>query len=192
MAQRTNRRPVRRPEPTGGRMTDGSAAFDRAYALRMAAQPAPQPRPQLPEERPAPRPRPIRVRAKAALSPFAIVGLAAVSVLLLMMISAYVRLYETTTEVSALTSELSALQSEQSQLTSQYESKIDLNHIEEMAVSELGMTAPSSDQTVYVNLSGPDQAEVIQTDRSQTAKTIWQAFSESVSDLLSDLKAYFQ
>ena len=54
------------------------------------------------------------------------------------------------------------------------------------------MVKPGGDQTVYVDLAGPDEAKIITPDRSETARTVWQAFSESVSDLLSDLKAYFR
>ena len=170
---------------------NGSAAFDRNY-LTSSAAPELKPRPELPEERITHRKKTVRVKAKASFSPFVVAGLAMVAVMLFMMISAYVRLYETTAEVSELTETLSVLQQEQTTLMSQYESRIDLAHIEAMAASELGMMKPGSDQTVYVNLAGPDQAEVITNDKSEAAHTIWQAFSESVADLLSDLKAYFQ
>lgn len=171
--------------------TNGSAAVDRAYALR-GALPEPLARPELPEERSVPRPKPVRVRAKLVLSPFALVGAAMVAVMLFMMISAYVRLYETTTQTAALTSELSELQAQQAILTTQYESRIDLSHIEEMATSELGMVKPGSDQTIYLDLAGPDEARVITPDRGKTARTVSDAFSESVSDLLDALKAYFR
>ncbi len=185
MAEQRNRR------TTAPYVTNGSAAYDRAYVLR-TSEPERQPSPVLPEERPARRPKPIRVRAKLVLSPFAIVGCAAVAVMLFMMISAFVRLYETTEDVSDLNSTLKELREQQAILTTQYESKIDLSRIETMAGSELGMSKPGSDQTVYVNLSEPDQAEVITPDRAETARTAWEAFRESLADLLSDLRAYFR
>lgn len=172
-------------------LTSGSAAVDRAYALR-GALPEPLARPELPEERRAPRPQPVRVRARLVLSPFAIVGVAMVAVMLFMMISAYVRLYETTTTVAELNSELTELQEQQAILTTQYESRIDLSHIEQMATSELGMVKPGSDQTIYVDLAGPDEARVITPERGETARTAWEAFRESVADLLDALRAYFR
>lgn len=175
----------------GSYAANGSAAYDRNY-LTSSAAPELRPRPELPEERVQHRKQTVRVKAKASFSPFVVAGLAMVAVMLFMMISAYVRLYETTAEVSELSESLSELQLEQTTLMSQYESRIDLAHIEAMAATELGMIKPGSDQTVYVNLAGPDQAEVITNNKSEAAHTIWQAFSESVEDLLSDLKAYFQ
>ena len=180
----------RRRQPTEF-VTNGSAAVDRAFALRQSALPERELHPELPEQQQA-APRRVHVRAKLVLSPFAVVGFAMVSVMLFMMLSAYVRLYETTTDVADLNSELSSLQEQQAVLTTQYESKIDLSHIEEMATGELGMVKPGSGQTVYVDLAGPDEARVITPDRGEAARTVWQAFSESVSDLLADLKAYFR
>lgn len=181
----------RRRRQTTEFVVNGSAAVDRAYALRQSALPEAPAHPELPEERQASQVQTVRVRAHLALSPFAVVGAAMVAVMLFMMISAYVRLYETTTEVAELASDLTTLQEQQAILTTQYESRIDLSHIEEMAASELGMVKPGSDQTVYVDLAGPDEARVITPDRGETARTVWQAFSESVSDLIGDLKAYF-
>jgi cell division protein FtsB len=182
----------RRQQTRAAYATNGSAAYDNNYWERTNAAPLRQPHPELPEERqPIARPRPVHVRGKLTLSPFAVVGFAMVAVLLFMMISAYVRLYETTADVASLNSTLSDLQDEQAILTTRYESKIDLAYIEETAQTELGMVKPESSQTIYVNLSGPDVAEVITTDKSETARTIWQAFSESVSDLLNDLRSYF-
>ena len=182
----------RRRRQTTEFVTNGSVAVDRAFALRQSALPEREDHPQLPEQQRQARPRAVRVRAKLVLSPFAVVGFAMVAVMLFMMISAYVRLYETTTDVAGLNADLSSLQEQKAILTTQYESKIDLSHIEEMATGELGMVKPGGDQTVYVDLAGPDEAKIITPDRSETARTVWQAFSESVSDLLSDLKAYFR
>lgn len=166
---------------------NGSAAYDRNYALPK------QPHPELPDEQTIRRqPRTVRVKAKAAFSPFVVVGLAMVAVMLFMMISAYVRLYEATEEVSALTSTLETLRDEQQVLLTQYESRIDLSRIEQMATLELNMTKPGADQTIYVNLAGPDKAEVITANKSEAAQTIWEAFSESINDLVTDLKAYFR
>ena len=118
--------------------TNGAAAYD-INAFRGTSAPEIQ-RPKLPEEQRRPVRR-VRVKAKAAVSPFAVVGMMAAACMLVLVIFGYVQLYEATSEVGDLTSELSALQQENQMLQSEYEGKIDLAAIEERATKELGMDA---------------------------------------------------
>lgn len=164
--------------------TNGSAAYD----LRRYGSAAPQRAPGrgLPEERR--RPAPVRrVRAKLAVAPFAVLGMVAVMGMLILVVFSYVRLYEAKSQVGQLTEELTTLQQEQDALTSEYESKIDLVAIEERARA-MGMVQPTSVQTVYLDLSGTDRAEVLQEEEaSGPLASLLEAFRSSVESLVSYL-----
>ncbi len=156
---------------------NGSAAYD----LRGSA--VPQPRPaQLPEEKPLRQPKKAP-KARLSIAPMAIVGLAVVAVLLLMVVYSYVQLYETTGRAGELRAELSAAQADTAKLRSTYESRIDLAAIEARA-KELGMTMPSTRQTVYLNIAGADHAEVLSVDRRSYAEKTWDALAGSFRGML--------
>lgn len=164
--------------------TNGAAAYD-INAFRGTSAPEIQ-RPKLPEEQRRPVRR-VRVKAKAAVSPFAVVGMMAAACMLVLVIFGYVQLYEATSEVGDLTSELSALQQENQMLQSEYEGKIDLAAIEERATKELGMVQPAANQIVCFNLSGSDRAVVVQEKSTNPLTTVIDALKSSVESLVSYL-----
>ncbi len=161
--------------------SNGSAAYD----IRSSA--VPQPRPaRLPEEKPVQHGKTVP-RAKPAIAPVAVLGLAVVAVLLLMVVYSYVQLYEATGKAQELSQQLSSAQADTAKLRSTYESRIDLTQIEAQA-RELGMTQPSSRQTVYLNISGSDRAEVLQVDDRSYAEKVWDALTGSFRGVVE----YFQ
>ncbi len=159
---------------------NGSAAYD-LYSYYGSAAPEIQ-RPGLPEERPLPQKK-RRVKVKAVVAPAAVVGLVVVACMLILVVFGYVQLYEATEHVSSLQSELSGLRNEQAILESLYEGSIDLPYIEERA-AELGLSVPSSSQTVYVNLSGSDRAEIYSTQKVSFFQRIIQAVESSARGLV--------
>ena len=162
--------------------TNGAAAYDvRSYG---SAAPEIQ-HPRLPQERKQPA-RQVRVKAKLAVSPFGIFGLMAAACMLVLVIFGYVQLYEATTEVSNLSSQLSELNAENQTLRSEYESKIDLSAIEKRA-TEMGMIQANAGQTVYLNLSGADRAEVLQEEETNGLTSLIEAIKSSVESLVSYL-----
>ena len=162
--------------------TNGAAAYD----IRAYGNTAPEiQRPQLPKERRQPVRR-VRVRAKTAVSPFAVFGMLAAACMLVLVIFGYVQLYEVTSQVGELNDQLESLNAENQMLQSTYEGKIDLAAIEERA-TELGMTKVSSGQTVYLNLSSSDRAEVLQEEKQGTLEAVFNALKTSVENLVSYL-----
>ena len=160
--------------------TNGSAAYD----VRRVGSAAPEiQHPRLPQER---RRTVRRVRVKTAISPFAVVGMMAAACMLVLVIFGYVQLYEVTSQVGTLNQELTALNQENQLLHSEYEGKIDLAAIEEQAKA-MGMTQRSAAQTVYVNLTAADRAEVLQTEHTSMLETIIVALKDSVQNLVSYL-----
>lgn len=141
--------------------------------------------PGLPEERKLPE-RKRRVKARTAVAPFAVIGAVVVACMLILVIFGYVQLYEATQQVSTLSSELSGLQENQAILESLYEGSIDLDYVQERA-GELGLSTPTREQTVYVNLSGSDRAEIYETEHVSLLQRIIQAIRSSASGLVEYL-----
>ena len=165
---------------------NGSAAYDLYAADLYQGSAAPQiESPGLPEERPVHRTH-RRVKAKAAVAPVAVLGLMVVACMLILVVFGYVQLYEATARVSALKSELNSLQQEQVILESLYESSIDLDYVEQRA-AELGMAVPTKEQTVYLNLTGTDRAEIYSAERTNLVQRILQAIEASASGLVEYL-----
>lgn len=162
--------------------TNGAAAYD----VRTYGNTAPEiQRPRLPQERQQPARR-VRVKAKLAVSPFGVFGLMAAACMLVLVIFGYVQLYEATTEVSDLGSQLATLNAENQTLRSEYESKIDLSAIEKRATA-MGMIQANAGQTIYLNLSGADRAEVLQTEEKSGLASLFEAIQSSVESLVSYL-----
>ena len=172
--------------------TDGSAAYDlyrKPWKDSSAREPELPELPELPQQRPADREKVI-VKARASISLTAIFGFAAVLALLVMVISGYVRLYELNSVHADLSEQLESLQTEQSRLEASYESKLDMEQIEAVAASELGMHIPRDDQIVYLDMSGEDSAVVYDSD-SMDVNSVFQALRNGFSYLIEYIRAYF-
>jgi len=142
-------------------------------------------RPGLPEERVLPQIE-RRVKVKAAIAPFGVVGMVAVACMLILVIFGYVQLYEATEQVSQMHAKLESLQEEQRILESLYEGGIDLNDIE-MRAAELGLAQPTASQMVYVNLSGADHAEIYKQEDINLFARIIRAIESSAGGLVEYL-----
>lgn len=173
-------------EQTG--LYNGSAAYD-VYGqnnLYFGGSAAPKVQPKgLPEEYVSPN-RYRRVKAKTAIAPTAVLGIMVAACMMILVIFGYVQLYEATQQVSRLEYQLSSLQEEQAVLESLYEGSIDLNMVEETAM-ELGLSIPTREQTVYVNLSGGDHAEIYHPEHLSLVQRVLQAFRNSAGGLVEYL-----
>ena len=165
--------------------------------LTSTAVPKPQHR-ELPEERPAVRERPPHqkaIQAKPQIHPissgFTVVGLLTAAFLIMLVISGYVQLYEATSEVADLNDELEAVQQEQATLQSQYESKIDLDYVEQVATTQLGMLQPAPNQVVYLDLCEPDHAEIVKTEQTEHSANIFSALRDGVTGMIGYFREYF-
>lgn len=131
---------------------DGSAV--RSSAGREAEQPRRRPQVQ-PRERVAARPS-VEVRKQGAVSPFAIVGFAAVALCMFMLLSTGAQLTMVADETFDLQDELTELKTEEKKLLAQYEQAYDLTEIETQMVASGAMVKASSANTVYLDLSEED------------------------------------
>lgn len=159
---------------------NGSAAYD-IYSSAVKPLSLPQ---ELPEERVEPaRKRKVKVKAKVAIAPFALVGAIVALSLLVMVVFGYVQLYEAAGRVGELNDELTALQVENGKLRSGYESGIDLMLIE-LEAKQLGMKMPSSNQEIYLNISNTDRGEVIAVEDPNVLEQTWNAVKNSFTGIM--------
>jgi len=164
--------------------TNGAAAYD-VRAFGGAAAPE-LPRRRLPEERPQPVRR-VRVRAKTAISPFAVLGMLVAACMMVLVIFGYVQLYEATSQTGDLEETLESMEQQNQLLRSDYEGRIDLAAVEKRAIRELGMVQPSSSQTVYLELVSDDRAEILQEEEVSKITEAVNALKSSVEGLVSYL-----
>ncbi len=165
-------------------MYGSSAAYDIYRVNQQTAAPQIQ-HPGLPEEQLIPQ-RERRVKVKAAVAPGALLGMLVAACMAILLVFSYVQLYEATQNVSSLQRELSSLEDEQAILESLYEGSIDLEVIQERA-SEMGFITPNREQTVYLNLSGSDRAEIYETEHVGLLQRIIRAIQSSASGLVEYL-----
>jgi len=163
---------------------NGSAAYDVRYLPGTSAPEILRPG-RLPEDRPRPAKR-VRVRQKTAIAPFSVFGMLAAACMLILVIFGYVQLYEATSTAAEMQSKLDNLTTSNQTLRSKYEGSINLSEIETKA-AKLGMTQPSSAQTVYLNLSGSDCAEILTPHKTNPAAEVVEAVRSSISSLVSYL-----
>lgn len=98
---------------------------------------------------------------KLAKTNFAILMLVALGSILLLMYR-NVKIRESYAGVQELSKSVSAIEKENSQISIQLQNNLNLNNIEEIAASTLGMQKLSSKQIIYVNLDTKDYTEITQ------------------------------
>lgn len=175
-----------RQRPNMSRMNSSAARTARGaqYQYGSAARRLQEPQRPRPRKRPAAQKRP---KARMVLAPTSILCMLAAACMLLLVLCAYVELYETNTQVSDLEDELAQLQQSGERLQSTYDSQLDLNNIEEKSQA-LGMSLPNSQQTVYLNLKGTDHAVVLENEEPGFFEKVVQAISGSVHKLMEYLR----
>ena len=161
--------------------TQGSAAYDPSFYVgeESTARQAPAPKP-------APKPRPRRktqpvTRQKMAVSPFALLGIAASLVLF-----GYAQVYESASQVGEMRDTVAELQEENRKLQNEYDSSINLEKIEARA-KELGMQQPTSKQSVTLRIPAEDTAVIAPQVASNPLRAAWEAIVETFQGLLEYL-----
>ena len=104
------------------------------------------------------------------------------------MISKYVAVNETASEIRALSKELENTRAYTSQRVYEMERNIDLSEVEESATTELGMQRPESYQVIYVNVDKDDFSEVTAKDvegAGNDIKELFRVLKENIVELFS-------
>lgn len=161
--------------------TNGAAAYDVNYTDYQYGTAAPARKPaQKPRKKPAHRKQ---AKARMTIAPMAVAGVMLAGIMLLLVVCGYVQLYEATAQVSLLEDEIVILQEKNERLQSAYDEAIDLTAVE-AAATELGMHIPNSHQTVYLNLSGRDKAEILTVEETGIVGSFFEAISSAGHSLV--------
>lgn len=109
------------------------------------------------------------MEAKTARTNFAILMVIALGCILLLMYR-NVKIRESFAGVQALSKSVSSIEKENSQISVNIQNNLNINNIESIATSSLGMQKLSSKQTVYINLDTKDYVEVSQKSITKESK----------------------
>lgn len=199
MADSKRRRPTR---PTGS--TFGNVAYNLDYYGDVVAAPAPQYAP--PQTRPepkavpktAPRVKPrihersrvrVQVREQQAVAPFAILGFLAAAAIAVVLLLGYVQLNSVYAQTVELQNQLTELQDTGANLEARYEEVFDMETLEQAVAADGTLSKPTSSQSVYIDLSEPDNAVVYGAQDKHTGIS---GFFEAVGSLFSSAVEYFR
>ena len=119
---------------------------------------------------------------KMAKTNFAVLMIVFLGCVLLLMYRS-VKIRESYAGVQDLSKKVSSLEKENSQLTVQIQNNLNLNNIEGMAASSLGMQKLSSKQTVYINLDTKGYTEISQKSLTKEKKI---SFFQKIIDKIID------
>ena len=95
------------------------------------------------------------------------------------MISKQVAVFETEKEISALQKKLDGLESKSIQKNFELEQSVDLETVEEVAMTRLNMQRPDQNQKVYLNITGEDSTEITSKD-NENAKSKVSKYADNV------------
>ncbi len=105
----------------------------------------------------------VRLRERQHVSPFSVLGAAAVVGVAVLLLLCYVQMTMLSSDTVALKSQLAELETEQVALTAEYERMFDLATVRE-AAEAAGMTKPSASQVCYLDISGGNSVEIYQVE----------------------------
>ncbi|MBQ1603596.1 MAG: hypothetical protein II045_04250 [Oscillospiraceae bacterium] len=188
MARQTNRK-----VNYGGRVV-GNLAYDlnyeerrrRGYEQPRHTEPERAVSAPVPKANPATSPR-TRRRHAISVSPVAVLGFAALAVMVVMLVMSYAKLTEISSNVVSMKNELSSLEVEHVALVTRYEKTFDLSAIKE-AAEAAGMSKPSAAQVYYVDLSAPSNVVIYQPAQASVLSRIFTALGQNVSSMVEYFK----
>lgn len=187
---------------TGNGSTFGSMAYKLDYYGDVVAAPMPEYAPSRPLTRPEPKAAPkaapqvkprvhqrtrvrVQVRDQQAVAPFAICGFVAAIAIAVVLLLGHTQLNSVYAETMALQNQLTTLQNECSDLEARYEEVFDMATLESAVAEHGGLRTPAANQSVYIDLSEPDNAVVYDQNEGATG------FVQAVRSLISNLVEYF-
>lgn len=195
----------KRRYPASG-STFGNVAYDLNYYGDVVAAPAPEYAPSRPARRPEPQAAPkstpqvkprvherarvkVQVRQQQAVAPFAVCGFLAAVAIAVVLLLGYAQLNGVYAETMRLQNQLNTLESEGADLKARYEQVFDMATLERAVIEDGTLVKPASDQSVYIDLSEPDNAVVY--DSAEGASGV-AGFLRAVRSLVASAVEYFR
>lgn len=188
--------------PTGS--TFGNVAYNLDYYGDVAAAPAPRYAPppprteprEVPKRTPQVKPRVhersrvrVRVREQQAVAPFAILGFLAAAAIAVVLLMGYIQLNSVYAETVQLRSQLTELENAGVNLEARYEETFDIQTLEQAVAADGTLSYPTSEQSVYIDLSEPDNAVVYDNTEGTGGIT---GFFQAVGELIAAAVEYFR
>ena len=116
---------------------------------------------------------------------FAVASFVMVIGLLLLIVYSYVQLSELSEKSTTLKNQYNKLKDDETVMLMASEQRINLKDVEDYAVNKLGMVKPEQDQMIYLDLSGDDHAEVVESPQKDAS-----AFLEGLSHALGGIVSF--
>ena len=188
--------------PTGS--TFGNVAYSLDYYGDVAAAPAPRYAPPQPRTEPrevpkrAPQVKPrvhersrvrVRVREQQAVAPFAILGFLAAAAIAVVLLMGYIQLNSVYAETVQLRSQLTELETAGVNMEARYAETFDIQTLEQAVAADGTLSYPTSEQSVYIDLSEPDNAVVYDNTEGTGGIT---GFFQAVGELIAAAVEYFR
>lgn len=127
----------------------------------------------------------LEVREPGKIAPFAIVGMLAVCLLAMLMLSQYATLVEVNDDAVDLKKQLETLKTEEAKLLTQYELAYDLQAIEQEILASGEMVKVQSSQVQMLELTEPDSVEYYQNAQFGNGVV------SGLREIFSTIRAYF-
>jgi hypothetical protein len=196
----------RRRTPRTSGSSFGNSSYRLDYYGDVAVAPAPSYAPPQRKTRTAPQPVPpsaptvkprihertrvkARVREQQAVAPFAIVGFLVAAVVAVALLLGYAKLNGVYAQTVQLRNQLTQLQSEAGDLEARYAEVFDMDTLERAVAADGTLSKPTTNQSVYIDLSEPDSVVVYGDDAESTGIS---GFFRAVGDLLSSAVEFFR
>lgn len=162
-------------------------AYDGSAARVLEGEESLKTRPRVrPRQRAMVRPK-VEARPAGKVSPFAVVGFAAVAVMAVMILMSFVTLSTVSGEVVALDTQMSQLKDEEATLLARYELAYDLGAIENAVTADGSMGRPQAGQIIYVDMTEPDSVVLYSAGTEGPA-----GFLETLEETIANTLAYFR
>ena len=136
-------------------------------------------------EKTAARPKAVsRADGQARPSLFVVAVFFAAFLLLFLIVYSYMTLSVLNSQNESMKRELAKVTNENAMLQKEYENKVTLSEVADIATTQLGMVVPDRSQVNYIDLSGEDMSIVIQKE-SPFARVL-----DSIMEKIDGLLAY--
>ncbi|MDF2838675.1 MAG: hypothetical protein K0S60_378 [Evtepia sp.] len=127
----------------------------------------------------------LEVREPGKIAPFAVVGLLAVCLLTILMLSQYASLVGVNDTAVGLKKDLETLKTEEAKLLTQYELAYDLQAIEQDLLASGEMIKPQNSQVQMIELTEPDSVEYYQN------AGFGNGIVTGIKEIFSTIRTYF-
>lgn len=127
----------------------------------------------------------LQVREAGKIAPFAVLGMVAVCLLVMLTLSQYAQLVEVNDQAVSLRKDIATMKQDEDKLLAQYELAYDLQAIETDLLKSGEMVKPQSGQSYAIGLTRPDSAQYYER------ASFGSSFIGGIKQIFSAIGTYF-